>query len=430
MPPKKRKRRKAPARRSRSRFPLFRALLWLSVVALAGLTLFTLLRMSQVPPRSGEKLPAAAGTTSRPSPPAKRPAAPQPPVPPGPSGQETPPQEYEVQPDDFEAKVRQVDLAILQSLTAVGQSQSMLRHKTVEARKYGGQEFFYQNLTIGEQRDIFPFLAELRRNLGRLAPDARLETVNENPRDLEISIFGEPTHHLFLPLTMPPGPPASHASAPRLVIVIDDLGESTAVARRLAGLPFPVTFSVLPYNTKAREVADMARQKNLELLLHLPCEPEGYPLKADSGPGTLRADMSPEELERTLAANLARLPEVDGVNNHMGSRLTQNRKAMHIILAHLKGRGKFFLDSVTTPKTCVASVSAALGMRQYRRHIFLDNTPKEHAILLQLKKAETLARKNGMAVVIGHPYPSTLAALESWARTRSSEIIVCRLQDI
>lgn len=430
MPPKKRKRRKAPARRSRSRFPLFRALLWLSVVALAGLTLFTLLRMSQVPPRSEEKSPVSAGATTKPSSPAKRPAAPQPPVPPGPSGEEKPPREYEVQPDDFEAKVRQVDLAILQSLTAVGQSQSMLRHKTVEARKYGGQEFFYQNLTIGEQQDIFPFLAELRRNLDRLAPDARLGTVNENPRDLEISIFGEPTHHLFLPLTMPPEQSALSGSAPRLVIVIDDLGESTAVARRLAGLPFPVTFSVLPYNTKAREVAAVARQKNLELLLHLPCEPEGYPQKADSGPGTLRVDMSPEELERILAANLARLPEVDGVNNHMGSRLTQDRKAMHIILAHLKGRGKLFLDSVTTPKTCVASVSAALGMRQYRRHIFLDNTPKEHAILLQLKKAETLARKNGTAVVIGHPYPSTLAALESWAKTRSSEIVVCRLQDI
>ena len=156
---------------------------------------------------------------------------------------------------------------------------------------------------------------------------------------------------------------------------------------------------------------------------------EGYPQKADSGPGTLRVDMSPEELERILAANLARLPEVDGVNNHMGSRLTQDRKAMHIILAHLKGRGKFFLDSVTTPKTCVASVSAALGMRQYRRHIFLDNTPKEHAILLQLKKAETLARKNGTAIVIGHPYPSTLAALESWAKTRGPEIVVCRLQE-
>lgn len=430
MPPKKRKRRKAPARRSRSRFPLFRALLWLSVVALAGLTLFTLLRMSQVPPRSEEKSPVSAGATTKPSSPAKRPAVPQPPVPPGPSGEEKPPREYEVQPDDFEAKVRQVDLAILQSLTAVGQSQSMLRHKTVEARKYGGQEFFYQNLTIGEQQDIFPFLAELRRNLDRLAPDARLGTVNENPRDLEISIFGEPTHHLFLPLTMPPEQSTLSGSAPRLVIVIDDLGESTAVARRLAGLPFPVTFSVLPYNTKAREVAAVARQKNLELLLHLPCEPEGYPQKADSGPGTLRVDMSPEELERILAANLARLPEVDGVNNHMGSRLTQDRKAMHIILAHLKGRGKLFLDSVTTPKTCVASVSAALGMRQYRRHIFLDNTPKEHAIMLQLKKAETLARKNGTAIVIGHPYPSTLAALESWAKTRSSEIIVCRLQDI
>lgn len=49
--------------------------------------------------------------------------------------------------------------------------------------------------------------------------------------------------------------------------------------------------------------------------------------------------MSPAVLEQTLVSNLARLPEVDGVNNHMGSRLTQDKKAMTIILGHLHGRG-------------------------------------------------------------------------------------------
>ena len=98
-------------------------------------------------------------------------------------------------------------------------------------------------------------------------------------------------------------------------------------AQRLARLPVPVTFSILPFNTKAREVAGIARKNNRELFLHLPCEPEGYP-KTNSGPGTLRLAMTPGELERTLVANLARLPEVDGVNNHMGSKLTQDKKAM------------------------------------------------------------------------------------------------------
>ncbi len=128
--------------------------------------------------------------------------------------------------------------------------------------------------------------------------------------------------------------------------------------------------------------------------------------------------------------NLARLPEVDGVNNHMGSRLTRDKAAMTVVLGHLQGQGKFFLDSLTTPNSCVRDVSKSLGMRYYRRHIFLDNTAKEHAILLQLKKAESLARRTGLAVVIGHPYAATLSALESWAKNRDMSIVVCKIQDI
>ena len=140
--------------------------------------------------------------------------------------------------------------------------------------------------------------------------------------------------------------------------------------------------------------------------------------------------MSEAALERALADNLARLPEVDGVNNHMGSKLTQNAKAMTVVLAHLKGRGKFFLDSLTTPKSCVKQVSKNLGMRYYRRHIFLDNSATQHAVLMQLRKAESLARRTGVAVAIGHPYPETLAALESWAKSRDMGVTICSIEDI
>jgi polysaccharide deacetylase 2 family uncharacterized protein YibQ len=308
-----------------------------------------------------------------------------------------------------------------------------MRHKAVEARVHNGQEFFYQNLTVSLGHDVFEFLTRLKQNISQLEPEASLTTVDGNPRDLEISILGEPTHHLFLPLRLPPEPTESKepvASSPKLVIVIDDLGESLATAKRLAALPFKVTFSVLPHNTKARQVAELARRDGLELLLHLPCEPEGYPKAANSGPGTLRTNMSEAALERALVDNLARLPEVDGVNNHMGSKLTQNAKAMTVVLAHLKGRGKFFLDSLTTPKSCVREVSKKLGMRYYRRHMFLDNSASEHAILLQLRKAESLAKRTGLAVAIGHPYPATLSALENWARTRDMGITICTIQDI
>lgn len=444
MPPKKRK--KNP--RTASRFPLFRTLALVCVILITGLALFLILRLPSSPPNheTSNARPPVVKQSIAPRPVtsslAEQSTTPAPPID-GPQPQQPADQqlssaqslEYEAVTDDFESRIPDVDLAILQALGGVDESDTAMRHRAIESRRVKGQEFYYQNLTIDLRHDVFDFLTALRRALALTAPTATIETLNGNPRDLEISILGQPTHHLFLPLRSTPPPPqhaqpARHgAKAPRLVIIIDDLGESTKTAQRLARLPVPVTFSILPFNSKAREVAGIARKNSRELFLHLPCEPEGYP-KTNSGPGTLRVAMSPAELEQTLVANLARLPEVDGVNNHMGSKLTQDKKAMRTVLAHLKGRGKFFVDSLTTPKSCVASISTGLGMRYYRRHIFLDNTAKEHAILLQLKKAESLARKNGVAVVIGHPYPATLAALEAWAAKRDPEIIICKMQDI
>lgn len=431
MPPKKSKKKKSAAKLPR--FPLFKSLLWICVVLFTGLTLFVAMHLplkddlrktGTAHPPAAQKAPEKKAVRVQ-----REPVAPQ-----ASAGealvQKKQEPVYEAPIDDFDTKVRSVDLAILMGLAAQGETQNVMRHRAVEVRRHRGQEFYYQNMTINLGHDVFPFLVELKKNLDQLGPDFSLKTVNSNPRDLEISILGEPTHHLFLPLSIVPEPEAPTVAAPRLVIIIDDMGESMAVANRLAALPFPVSFSVLPYNTKARQVAELARQKNLELLLHLPSEPDGYPAAANSGPGTLRVNMSPAVLEQTLAENLARLPDVDGVNNHMGSRLTQDKTAMTVILGHLHGRGKFFLDSLTTPKSCVREVSRSVGMRYYRRHIFLDNTAKEHAILLQLKKAESLARRTGLAVAIGHPYPATLSALESWAKNRDMSVVICKIQDI
>jgi polysaccharide deacetylase 2 family uncharacterized protein YibQ len=438
MPPKKRKGKKKPPS-GLPKLSLFKTLLWVCVILLTGLSLFVAMHLPMRSPAiKSEQAASPAATPADPAPKPSRPADAADARTSGqttgrngqPASSTTPNGVYEAQSDDFETRVRNVDLAILQALKEHGGDENVMRHKAVEARIHNGQEFFYQNLTISLGQDVFDFLASLKMNLAGNEPGAVLTAVNGSPRDLEISILGEPTHHIFLPLALTPEPEPPAEKKPRLVIVIDDLGESMATAKRLADLPFKVTFSVLPHNTKARQVADLARREGLELLLHLPCEPDGYPKTANSGPGTLRVNMSEADLEQTLIDNLKRLPEVDGVNNHMGSRLTRDVKAMTVVLAHLKGRGKFFLDSLTTPKSCVRQVSNNLGMRYYRRHIFLDNSAKEHAILLQLKKAESLAKRIGTVVAIGHPYPETLDALENWSKTRDMDVTICKIQDI
>ncbi len=96
------------------------------------------------------------------------------------------------------------------------------------------------------------------------------------------------------------------------------------------------------------------------MLLHLPMEPHGYP-HPDPGPGALLAGMPPEELRQVLLADLATVPGAAGANNHMGSRLSEDEGALAVILAVLRERGLFFLDSYTSPRTRAGRWPGAWG---------------------------------------------------------------------
>ena len=138
-----------------------------------------------------------------------------------------------------------------------------------------------------------------------------------------------------------PGPPLPDISpkVARASIVIDDLGPDLGIARQFASLPFPVTFSVLPYQAHSREIAELAHAKGLEVILHLPMEP--LDPKANPGKGALLLSMSGDEIRRNVRAALDTSPYFDGVNNHMGSRMTRDAEMMQIVLGELKA-GIFF----------------------------------------------------------------------------------------
>src|SRR5690606_35117393 len=97
-----------------------------------------------------------------------------------------------------------------------------------------------------------------------------------------------------------------------------------------------------------------------EVILHLPMEPLNPNVKLE--PGTVRVDMSPVEIVRSLARGLESVPYAAGVNNHMGSRATADSRVMHTLLSELRRRGLFFLDSRTNPRTAGPAVAEALGV--------------------------------------------------------------------
>jgi len=216
----------------------------------------------------------------------------------------------------------------------------------------------------------------------------------------------------------PPGGPITRllpepGGAGRVAVVIDDLGDSVETAGSVLALDPPVTVAVMPFRAASARVAAAAIQRGREVILHLPLEPERRSEMADA-PGFLLTGMASERLERQLDADLATVPYIVGVNGHMGSRFTQDRRAMEQLLVALRARGLFFLDSLTTPSSVAAATAERVGVPFVQRSVFLDHDLQPAAVAAQLGRVERLARGGRDVVAIGHPHQVTLAALAPW----------------
>ncbi len=194
-------------------------------------------------------------------------------------------------------------------------------------------------------------------------------------------------------------------------IVIDDLGNELGPAERIASWKAPVAGAVLPGVAYSAAAARALARGGKEVLLHLPMEPAGYP-KVRPGPGVILRSQSDAEIVRTLESDLATVPGVVGVNNHMGSVATADPRVMRVVAGVLSDRGLFFLDSRTTDATVAERTAEEASVPAVSRRVFLDDVETEDAVSRQLAELVRRAREEGSAVAIGHPYPATLSVLE------------------
>jgi uncharacterized protein len=225
----------------------------------------------------------------------------------------------------------------------------------------------------------------------------------------DLNYNGVPTHsiHVIAPLAAR-AQPATSNSAPRLAIILDDLGNDRAAADAVMGLPFPITVSVLPHLSLSAEVAEEAYRRGDEVLLHLPMQ-AGDGAKPE--PVELRVGMNANQVEQDLAGMLETVPHAVGVNNHQGSLATSDAALMDALMPALRKRGLFFIDSRTTASTVAFEAAERDGVRAASRKVFLDDSLDRAAILAQLDLAARDAIRNGSAIAIGHPRSATLAAL-------------------
>jgi len=193
----------------------------------------------------------------------------------------------------------------------------------------------------------------------------------------------------------------------RIAIVIDDLGYRNTDQHALL-LPGAITYSILPHTPYGKTIAIQANANHKDVLLHIPMEAEnGKKL----GPGALTSTMNKTEVYNSLNESLAEVPFAVGINNHMGSHLTQLADPMSWTMGFLKQHHLLFLDSKTSPYSKASIIAKEMGVPVKGRHVFLDNQLTEQYINKQFQSLIKHAKTQHFAIAIAHPHPETIQAL-------------------
>jgi polysaccharide deacetylase 2 family uncharacterized protein YibQ len=200
------------------------------------------------------------------------------------------------------------------------------------------------------------------------------------------------------------------AEAPVIALIVDDFGYFyNSLVKKFLSLDIPITVSVIPGLKYSEKICEQAVKKGKEVLCHLPMEPERGADDVEDIP-LVRVAMSDRLIEDVIEKALESTPGISGMNNHMGSKATADRRVMESVLKVCKRKKYFFIDSMTSPKSVVGDVAAKLGVRSLSNDLFIDN--KHEDTRENMHKLMSIARRKGSAIGIIHVRRKTFDHLE------------------
>ncbi len=222
---------------------------------------------------------------------------------------------------------------------------------------------------------------------------------------------GRQVVRISIPKEKIPEEGAGFRSSPQLALIIDDGGYNMENFKEMLGIGKPITYAILPFTPHAREAALLAYRDGSEVMLHLPMEPkngEQYSLEKN----TVRTGMDSKRVRKILEDALKQVPHVRGINNHMGSKATEDPQVMEALMQVLKKEGLYFIDSNTSFQTLGPEMARKAGVASRRNDQFIDREKKIEAIKNAIRLAMRKAKQEGRAVAIGHPHPLTARAIK------------------
>lgn len=318
-----------------------------------------------------------------------------------------------------------IDKSISDGFYKIGVPQEKILFLSVHPTHKDNYKWDFSNIEVRlpHHYDISKAGKEISGNISELKIPVQITVDKKSGNEIIYNVYCKGFYTHRLKLTLETSRVSHRLSSPKIAIIIDDLGYDSSLANVFINLDLPLTLSVLPFTPHTQSIAREARKEGREIMLHLPMEPRSYP-NINPGDGVLLVSMDEDMILKVLDSDLREIPFVVGVNNHMGSRFTENREKMMIVLAELKRRGLYFIDSKTSRNSVAFNLAKKIEIHTARRDIFLDNDLSESALKIQMDRLLNLARHRGHAIGIGHPHKETLRLLKRYQQTLTNEVEV------
>ena len=315
-----------------------------------------------------------------------------------------------------------IDKSIADGFYAIGVPEENIVFPSVFPRQKDNYRWNFSSIEarIPKRYSVFKVGEEIRERISQLPIPTQITIDKKSDNEIIYAVYCKGLHTHRLKLMREEKKISPRFPYPKIGIIIDDLGYDISLANALLELDLPLTFSVLPFTPNTRLIARKAWNDGRETMLHLPMEPMNYPA-INPGDGVLLVSMDREMILDTLTRDLSQIPFVAGVNNHMGSRFTKNEEKMVIVLAELKRKGLYYIDSRTSSDTVAFDVAKTMALRTASRDIFLDNHLSENALKIQMERLLSAARHKGSAIGIGHPHKKTFDLLKNFQTILTNE---------
>ena len=197
-----------------------------------------------------------------------------------------------------------------------------------------------------------------------------------------------------------------------ICLVIDDFGYAyNETIIDFLDLSPDYTVAIIPGHPYSSQISQVADDKGFETIVHMPLEP--YELDDDSEKAFMLSEaLNAEEVEERINFAFLEIPTASGMNNHQGSKATENLQLMKYIARSLKKRDKFFLDSFTNPESRGFITMRRFGVKTELRQVFLDHIETAEHIHSQIDSLVQLSHQMDVAIGIGHVKPITYQILK------------------